>query len=555
MIKNSSITFKLIGGFIIVALITATVGIIGFQGINAANEDIHTLGRESIPSIVNLEIVKVSYLEIKVAMRTLLSPFLSADDARRQFANIDKARSNYQKAFADYESIEMVAEEKKLHETVKEKMKPLMELNNQFLKLAEPLEGNISDKDRTSLSRQLTVFVMKDNGQREAFDGFLGDLQTLLDFVKHYYGEQTVVNTEKEVVTNYILIITASVIGFILALALGIFISRSIAQPVAKITNDLFSSAGSLESAAGQVSSSSQELSSGASELASSVEEMTSSLEELQSIIESNTRNVNEAEMMMKTTLDSSNQVTTQMNGMQIAMKEINENSKKIEKIIKAIDDIAFQTNILALNAAVEAARAGDAGRGFAVVADQVKSLANKSAEAAKETADLIEKAIDSVAKGERIGNEVVDLQKKSSDLSGKVGTLLDEVNKASKEQLKGANQVTKAVSQINTVVQQTASSSEETASAGEELLSQAEMTRDVVNKLNGIVKGAKAAEKTAAKQLENRGTKKAELEAVHTNAKKLEHHSLQLSHKEADEGVEIVRPEDKIPLQDFKDF
>jgi methyl-accepting chemotaxis protein len=186
------------------------------------------------------------------------------------------------------------------------------------------------------------------------------------------------------------------------------------------------------------------------------------------------------------------------MSELKVALTEISGNSKKIAKIIKVIDDIAFQTNILALNAAVEAARAGDAGKGFAVVAEQVKSLAQKSADAAKETADLIERAIDSVSQGESLGQVALDAQLMVTEKAGKVSVLLDEVSRASREQLKGANQITQGVNQINSVVQATAASAEENAAAGEELLSQAEGLRGSVSGLNVLVLGsAKDGEKT----------------------------------------------------------
>jgi methyl-accepting chemotaxis protein len=341
------------------------------------------------------------------------------------------------------------------------------------------------------------------------------------------------------------LLVLMGVIALIVIVIVGVIISNSIAKPINNATEDLYRSSGSLESAANQVSSSSQELSSGASELASSIEEMTSSLEELQSIIESNTKNVNEAELLMRETNEGAKHSSKKMEEMGISLTEITDNSKQIVKIIKVIDDIAFQTNILALNAAVEAARAGDAGRGFAVVAEQVKSLAQKSADAAKETADLIDRAITSVSKGGERGNEVREVLLKVVDMAAKVGTLLDETNRASREQLKGANQVTKAVTQINSVVQGTAASSEETASAGEELLSQAEMLRGVVGTLNSIVNGTREHEgdqepKTA---LPTRNIHT----AIPAFSPKRE--------KRDNGGVDVVKPEDKIPLGDFKDF
>lgn len=337
---------------------------------------------------------------------------------------------------------------------------------------------------------------------------------------------------------------------FIIILLVSIFIitiivillSNSIVVPVNKVTRELSFASQNLESASYQVSSSSQELSSGSSELASSIEEITSSLEELQSVIESNTKNINQSEIMMKENADGTIKVTEKMNDLQIALVEINDNSKKIVKIIKVIDDIAFQTNILALNAAVEAARAGDAGRGFAVVADQVKSLAQKSADAAKETAELIEKAINSVDKGEELGKSVSEFQNKSKEMTEKVSVLIEEVNTASKEQLKGINQITQAVSQVNSVVQQTASSAEESAAASEELLSQAESLNKIVENITIIVKGK------FKKVIEN----KPDNTIKQLEPKKNEHIN---KNPIKDNSVQIIKPEDKIPLEDFRNF
>ncbi len=344
-----------------------------------------------------------------------------------------------------------------------------------------------------------------------------------------------------------VLILISIVIGFILAILLGILISRNLSRSLTGVSDELGKGSVQLTNASLQVSSSSQELSSGASELASSVEEMTSSLEELQSIIESNTKTVTEAKVMMGDANKGSQDSVNMMEKLSVAIKDITDNSRQIERIIKVIDDIAFQTNILALNAAVEAARAGDAGRGFAVVADQVKNLAQKSAEAAKETAGLIATAIESVQKGEDLGQLVTKNTKDAGDLMGKVTQLMDEVARASQEQLKGANQVTKAVGQINSVVQNTASTSEETAAAGEELLSQAENLKGVVVDLNNVINGEKEGNVQKSQTLLDSRVKPVVPRPVRTMTLH--------SDDQREDGVEIIKPEDRIPMDDFKDF
>ena len=389
---------------------------------------------------------------------------------------------------------------------------------------------------------------------REAFFNQFQALNKTLAYVKDYYGVKIVDDSIKSGERLNLIILIIAAVSFILAILLGVWIARSISKPVGAITADLFSSSESLQSAANQVSTSSQELSSGAAELASSVEEMTSSLEELSSIIESNTKNINESEILMQSTMTSSMTTIRKMEDMTKAMAEINQSSEQVKRIIKVIDDIAFQTNILALNAAIEAARAGEAGRGFMVVAEQVKNLAQKSAEAAKETSSLIENAITNIGHGNRIGGEVAENLKKAVDEAEKVNKILSEVNTASKEQLKGANQVTKATEQINSVVQATASSSEELASAGEELLSQAESSNEIVEQLNILVKGSSGEEHREIKTLQknkNSNNRKMTSKSNQNGGGKFQKDKKD----DHDHEVHIIKPEDKIPLHDFKDF
>ena len=232
-----------------------------------------------------------------------------------------------------------------------------------------------------------------------------------------------------------------------------------------------------------QVSDSSMALSQGATEQASSIEELTASLEEVSTQTKLNAQNANQANELANAMKTSAVQGNNQMKDMLGAMMEINEASANISKIIKAIDDIAFQTNILALNAAVEAARAGQHGKGFAVVAEEVRNLAARSAEAAKETTALIESSIKKTDGGTRIAKDTAEAL--SHVVSGieKVANLVEEIAIASNEQASGIGQINQGILQISQVIQSNSSTSEESAAASEELSGQAELLKAMVSK------------------------------------------------------------------------
>ena len=170
------------------------------------------------------------------------------------------------------------------------------------------------------------------------------------------------------------------------------------------------------------------------------------------------------------------------------SMQEINSSSEKISRIIKVIDEISFQTNILALNAAVEAARAGEAGMGFAVVADEVRNLAQRCAQAAKDTAALIEESITKTSEGGRKLNEVAEVFRSITENTTNVKTLVDEVSHGSQEQARGIEQISKAISQMEQLTQSAAANSEESAAASEEMSAQAESLKAVVERLQTLV-------------------------------------------------------------------
>jgi methyl-accepting chemotaxis protein len=271
---------------------------------------------------------------------------------------------------------------------------------------------------------------------------------------------------------------------------LVLFVIRGINQSLRRVVNELEQGAVQLASAAGQVSSASQSLAQGSSEQAASLEETSASSEEINSMARSNMENSRTAADLTKKSQQRFGEANQALEKMVVAMNEINTSSDKIAKIIKVIDEIAFQTNILALNAAVEAARAGEAGMGFAVVADEVRNLAQRSAQAAKDTASLIEDSIAKSNDGKTKVDHVTTVIRGITEEAARIGTLVDEVNMGSQEQARGIEQIGKAIMQMEQVTQKTAANAEESAAAAEELNAQSEALRNVVERLTDMVGG-----------------------------------------------------------------
>jgi methyl-accepting chemotaxis protein len=352
------------------------------------------------------------------------------------------------------------------------------------------------------------------------------------------------------------------ILGFVAAifgaaLLLSYLMARSISSPINRAVEGLGEGSSQVASASSQISTSSQSLAEGASEQAASIEETSSSLEEMSSMTKQNAENATQADALMKEANEVVTKANESMGKLTVSMQDISRASEETSKIIKTIDEIAFQTNLLALNAAVEAARAGEAGAGFAVVAGEVRNLAMRAAEAAKNTAGLIEGTVKKVKEGSDLVKGTNEAFGEVAGSVAKVGGLVAEIAAASQEQSQGIEQVNKAVAEMDKVVQQNAANAEENASASEEMNAQAEQMKGFVRDLSAIVNGRRDEPVQQAHGLgsvKKRGGRAAQ-DAIGSG--KRTQIGIGGIHRQSGKSLGLVKPEEVLPLSEgeFKDF
>ncbi|KDR94556.1 methyl-accepting chemotaxis protein [Peptoclostridium litorale DSM 5388] len=507
--KDLKISVKLLSGFIMVAVIAGVIGFIGIRNIKTVDDnDTLLYTNMTVPISYSADMSK-DFQRIRVHMRNMV--------LENDIEKINTEYSEIQNLAKELDVLGAQFEERILSDEMRRAYDDFMGTR------AKTTEGILQLLELARENRDYEAYALLNGSLKTSTEAEMNAIEKLVDMKVTDAKAQAELNTaitNKAVMTMIAII----VISMIIAIALGIYISRSISKPIGnlvgsarkiadgdldvnievaskdevgilakafgrmadninEVMTNISITSEQVAAGSGQVSDSSISLSQGATEQASSIEELTASIEEISGQINQNAQNADKANEIAETAKANAMEGNEQMNEMLKSMDEINMASNNISKIIKVIDEIAFQTNILALNAAVEAARAGQHGKGFAVVAEEVRNLAARSANAAKETTTMIEGSIKKVEGGTRIANETAQKLDKIVQDVAKVANLVGDIAVASNEQASGVEQINQAVMEVSEVVQTTAATSEETAAASEELSGQAVMLREQTSK------------------------------------------------------------------------
>jgi methyl-accepting chemotaxis protein len=486
-LKNLKVGARLIFSFFVMMLLMALVGFVGYLSIN----DIH----RHLQSIFAVNLAGIDYLietdrdlqQLLVAERSMIFANAQSEEFKGFVAEYEENLRQAGELWGKYKAIASTPAEREVMARFEKARQEWQVVSRRIV------DGRIAD------TRE---------GRREALDLSLGEARKKFEEMRNCLNELTGINLQmaeaahqdsgRTYRSTLIFLMSATGVGLMAAIFLVLGLGRGVTRPLKGMIDDLSAAANQLQAGSAQLAAGSQTLAAGASRQTAAIEETSSSIDKLSSMIRANADNAGEARGMMATAAQIVEKVNRHMIDMAAAIDEINKSSEETGKIIKTIDEIAFQTNLLALNAAVEAARAGEAGAGFAVVAGEVRNLAMRAAEAAKNTALLIDETSRAVQHGNALTASTREAFAENIDISRKVSGLVREIAGASAEQAQDIELLSKAIADMDSVVQSVAANAQETAATAAEMNGQAGRLQDMVDGLTALV-GRRQAQKSAA--------------------------------------------------------